>query len=91
MTLLDLFGLAFHLSGVLVAGIVYWRFRHRLHGASWGGSADDGDDHGSDRLPMPLEPPWSWDRRPRNPGPHPVRMPRGPRAPSRGPVASRVR
>ena len=92
VTLLDLFGLAFHLSGVIVAAFVYWRFRHRLHMPSWG-SNDDGDDHGSDRLPMPLGPPWSWNRRPRTPGPsYPSRMRRGPRSPSRGgPSVSRVR
>ena len=65
MTALDLFLLAFHLSGLLVLAALYWRFRDRLRSDPWESAAEGGGDGGSDRIaPQPVRP-WAWRRRPR--------------------------
>jgi hypothetical protein len=65
VTLLDLFMLAFHLSGLIVLAALYLRFRDRLRATPWLPAEKGGDDGGSDRLPITPILPWSWHSRPR--------------------------
>jgi hypothetical protein len=68
VTALDLFLSAFHLSGLVVLGALYWRFRDRLRANPWPAAADEGgggDGGGSDRAALQPDRPWSWRRRPR--------------------------
>jgi hypothetical protein len=87
VALLDLFGLAFHLSGALVVVALAWRFRTVL-GPVLRDPGEDDEGGGSDRAPHT---PWTW--RPRGrPGPSDrARRPAGPRGPRRGSPALRGR
>ena len=66
MTALDLFLLAFHLSGLVVLGGLYLRFRGGLHSTPCEPAAEEGGEGGgSDRIAPQPTLPWSWRRRPR--------------------------
>jgi hypothetical protein len=79
VTLLDLFGLAFHLSGLVVLAAFYLRFRDRLRASPSALDENGGDDGGSDRLPVTPTLPWTWHGRPRLGGGRPGGARRRPR------------